>query len=583
MTEDNKEAITKNDEIKKAPSLERAKHKSKVSLICLLASMPFALILFLSSFLSFLPRLSEIISPELLSQIESFMPYASTSTLVSATAMILLQFPIFRYGLANLFHGYPNTNSLISLSTLGAFVYSVAAILLTDPDLFIGLPSTWFTPFALTLLLAGFGRHVEARARVNSLIASEKSNALSNDERPFISPRESTISGHAAVFAMTISVIVGTIWFAIDGISTGASIFLAVLIACCPASVALVEAPLTWLVIEKAKDIGIIIRSQPAIDTAASVDKIVLGKSGVLTMGQPRITDIVPEGITTGTFLGLAAAAESDSIHPYAKAIKERASIQRARKPRVAAFTEIPGVGVETMSNGRAIRVGQADWIKAQKVYVSADILTKADQLAERGKSVVVVSNGNEAKGLIAFEDDIAPDAMKTISDIKALGIEPVMLTGDTLRTAKSIAKKIGINEVIKANGNDEKSKAIASLKDKGYVVVLYDNTSVNQDGSDLFIASSSSDQKSRENAPIYFSVDDISSLTAVLRLCRNAVNAIKQNFIWTFFGALLAVLAAVGILYVFGGPLLSPSMALASSIPGFIASIVNTIRYAKS
>ncbi len=568
-------------------TVESAQRKAKIALSCFIVSIPFALFLLFSALLSFLPRLAEIFPEMPMDKAEAFMPLATTMTIVSAVIMMVLHFPIYRHGIINLKRGFPNTNSLIALSTLASFIYGTSSLMLTDSDIVKGMPTSWFAPFALTLLFTGLGRYIEARAHIVSLTERRNAHALGDDEPPFVAPNEPTISGYGAVFAMTISVIVGAIWFAVSGVSDAASIFLAVLIACCPVAISLVESPILLMAIEKARDLGIVIRNQDTVNDLANIDVIVLGKGDILTEGKPQITDAVPEGITMNTFMGLAAAAESGSHHPYAAAITERAIRIHAREPRVAAFTEIPSIGVEIMSNGRPIRIGQSEWVKAQRVYISADLLTRADQLMEKGKSVVFVSNGYDAKGIIAFENIIREDAKETIAALKEMNIEPVLITGDATRTAKAIAKKLGITNVLSELHGDDVAEAIEKLKQDGKkTVALYDklkSKTLSKSVADIVIAPTSAEENDRYDAPVVMTSTELSTLPKLIKIATNATNAVRKNFIWAFGGALFAVLAAVGILYVFGGPLLAPSMVIASSLPGFIASMINIVRYKRS
>ena len=182
----------------------------------------------------------------------------------------------------------------------------------------------------------------------------------------------------------------------------------------------------------KAQHSGLLVRDEATWETAADINTIVIGKTGFLTVGTPRITDLVGEGLTDDTLIGLAASAEAKSYHPLAEAIANRAIQVRARLQRLAAANEIPGVGVETLINGTAVRVGKRRWLEEEHIYISAGLLTKADQFEERGKTVLFVSSGRSAKGIIAFEDEVRPEIPAMLKALKTMGIQIVLLTGDS-------------------------------------------------------------------------------------------------------------------------------------------------------
>lgn len=506
--------------------------------------------------------------------------YASAAV---ALFLMMLNLPLYHRGLSRILRGVPNTDSLVAVSTLAAFGYSVTALCLTDPDLVGGGPATYFLPLSLTLTLTTMGEYALRRAQRNGFEALAKLNALSPDPSPLPpSSAHATVPGHIALLAIFIAIAAGLLWMGLDSFAVGATVFFTVLIAACPLSIGLVEAVGMSAAMNKAQHSGLLVRDEATWETAADINTVVIGKTGFLTAGTPRITDLVGEGLTDDTLIGLAASAEAKSYHPLAETIANRAIQVRARLQRLAAANEIPGVGVETLINGTAVRVGKRRWLEEEHIYISAGLLTKADQFEERGKTVLFVSSGRSAKGIIAFEDEVRPEMPAMLKALKTMGIQIVLLTGDSHRTAKTFARELDIPEIRADIPTAEKAKELQILQARGLTVAFFDRA-ITDDAArqaDLSVtltaAFSSSSEKS---ATLFFASKNFMALPRFLALSRRMMTVLRQNYIWSFAGTLLALPAATGLLYSFGGPLFTPLMALSASLPGLFAIFINAFR----
>lgn len=195
-----------------------------------------------------------------------------------------------------------------------------------------------------------------------------------------------------------------------------------------------------------------------AIEALAKTNAIVFGRSEVLTEGRPFLANILIGGLTEDGLLSLAAAAENGSDHPLGKAIMATAVQRRLRLPRVSAIAAVPGKGVEAISNGRPIRVGKLTWLEEEGVKVNAAILTQADQAAAKGKEVVYVATGDDAKGAIVFTDELRPETLRFLQMVEEAGIHPILLTGEGKTTTKRLARDARLN-AFRAN-LDAKDKA---------------------------------------------------------------------------------------------------------------------------
>lgn len=520
-----------------------------------------------AAFLSLLP-------PEIFSRTGSYINGALSFLI------IILNAPLYRQGLSHLWRAIPNVQSFISLSTLAAFIYSVAALLLTDPDLVSHAPATYFLPLAITLTLTAMSDYIIATANKANMLALKEINAFSHAPTPPLT--KATTTGHIALLSCLLALFSGLIWASVESLSVGITVFFTILIASCPGSIALAETLNLWSVTKNAHRHGIIIRGKSAIETAADVNAVAFSKTGILTYGQPHITDVASEGLTAGTLIGLAASAEADSYHPLAEALANRAIRERAHLQRLAAFNELPGNGVESLLNGTLVRVGNRRWLEAEHIHINATLITKADQLEERGKTVLFVSGGNSVKGLIAFEDEVRSEIPSFLNALNNMSIKTILLTGDSPRTAKIFARELQISEVHAGIPNKEKPKELQLLQAHGCIVALLDNgrndaTIAKQ--ADLAIISASGKEENKLAAGFILIQPELSSVPHVLSLCRQAMTFTRQNYIWTFSGTLLALPAATGLLYSFGGPLFTPSLAILATVPGVFSSVINALR----
>lgn len=215
-----------------------------------------------------------------------------------------------------------------------------------------------------------------------------------------------------------------------------------------------------------------------AIEVLANTDAVVFGRSEVLTEGRPFLANIITGSLTEDALLSLAAAAENGSDHPLGKVIMAAAVQRRLRLPRVSAMAAVPGKGVEAISNGRPIRVGRLAWLEEEGVKVNAAILTQADQAAAKGKEVVYVATGDEAKGAIVFNDDLRPETLRFLQVVEEAGIHPILLTSEGKTTTKRLARDARLNAFRANLDATDKATEIRRIQSLGQTVTaLLGNT----------------------------------------------------------------------------------------------------------
>ena len=599
------------------------------ALIRLLLSLPLLAALFCSAALSSMYDWSRLYAPnwtETFAFLEKNHVYFEC---VSAFLLAVVHYPIYLRGIAQIRSRRPGAEAMIAVSTGIAFLFGVLPIFLdwtatwfAQNPLYASTMSALFTfeawahapldsVFPSFFHLIGFWTLFFAlgdffRARASVLLArAEKSGTPMREEEIF--KNLVPISNYAAMTALLIAFLCGLIWLLL-GVSLPFTIsfFLFVLLSAAPCSLPLAEAVPIWVGSALLTEYGVSMRSFRAIETSAMSDTLVLGKPDILTEGEPQITDLVPEGITMTAFMSLAAAAESGSRHPIAKAISEHAIRLRAKYGRIAAFNESPGEGAEVLMNGAPIRVGRKDWIESQGVRISANLLTKDDQLAEKGKTILYVSNGRNAKGIIAYEYDLNTETSETVCALAKQGVETILMIGEGARTAKSVAKRLGVPNFRHSIRAVDLVREIQLLQAHGKNVALFanlpeDSPAIKQadcpilpqlgtnespmpvNGTtvpgNVIDAEPISKQKPASALPALV-VKKLTALPDAHALLKKIHSTARQNTIGAFLGPLLALPISSGLFVTLGGPIFpAPWIVALAAIPGLLAAIANAVR----
>ncbi|MBQ1914837.1 MAG: cation-translocating P-type ATPase [Selenomonadaceae bacterium] len=400
-------------------------------------------------------------------------------------------------------------------------------------------------------------------------------------------------------------------WF-ITGLSpiATAAVFIAIFFAGCPLPYVLAGIFPIYHAAKLAAKQEIQLKSSKALHELQYIDTLVLNKNGTITEGHPYISDIVPEGMSQSSLLALAASAERDSVHPIGKTLYNAAISRRLRLQRISACNEIPGYGVEAIVNGKTVRVGRLKWLKEEDIDISAELLTKNDQLAYHGKMPVFVSNGKYARGIIALEDAIPKNITAAIHLLQKFGLRVVMLTGDSQRTASAIQKATDIDDARADLSPMEKAREIQLMRARGASIAMAGSLGTDQLAfaeADLAIKlipqkdtepprnrvevidPEEDDETQKEDAPPPPSETALQpdivlqgglhALIPAIKLARSARNIIHQNRMISYLAWLLLLPPAMGLLTVFGGPFLNPDIAFGGFLVASILTLLNTFR----
>ena len=374
----------------------------------------------------------------------------------------------------------------------------------------------------------------------------------------------------------------GWYFLASESLSFSLSIFIAVLVIACPCALGLATPTAIMVGTGKGAENGILIKSGQALEAAYQLDTIVLDKTGTITVGKPSLTDLLPlSAFNRSDLLRLIASAEQHSEHPLAQAILEAAKEEGLDLLPVSHFEAIVGRGLAAQVEGKHLLVGNESLMKEKNIDSSA-FQEQLLELSQEGKTAMFVAIDGQLVGILAVADEMKSSSLKAVQELQSMGLEVIMLTGDREETAKAIAQKAGIQKVIAGVLPDGKATAIKGLQeaDKKLAMVgdgINDAPALVQ--ADVGIAIGSGADVAIESADVVLMHSDLQDVVKAIKLSQATIRNIKENLFWAFAYNTLGIPIAMGLLHLFGGPLLTPMLAgLAMSLSS-VSVVVNALR----
>lgn len=326
---------------------------------------------------------------------------------------------------------------------------------------------------------------------------------------------------------------------------------------------------------------GILFKTAVSLEEAGKVEIVALDKTGTITSGEPKVTDLLPaEGSTEGELLKLAYALEKKSEHPLAKAILQKAEEEQLSAEEVSDFQALPGNGLSAKLAGAELIGGSMKFI-GSRVKVPAGLSRQAEALAESGKTPLLFAKEGRLAGIIAVADVMKEDSPQAVKELQGMGIRVVMLTGDNERTAKAIGAQAGVDEVIAGVLPDGKESVIRSLKEQGKVAMVGDgiNDAPALTRADIGIAIGAGTDIAIDAADVVLMKSKLSDVPAAVRLSRATLRNIHENLFWAFFYNVIGIPLAAGIwIPVFGWKLNPMFGAAAMSLSSFCV-VSNALR----
>jgi len=401
------------------------------------------------------------------------------------------------------------------------------------------------------------------------------------------------VSGYFVPAVLIIATAAFIIWYLLGmGFIFSLTIFIAVLIIACPCAMGLATPTAIMVGVGKGAENGILIKSGEALETAHKLQAIVFDKTGTLTKGEPEVTDIFPVkslgdnpskgkkktvALSEDELLRLAAIAEKNSEHPLGEAIVRKAHERGLEVEDPEFFNAVPGHGVEVKYKRRTVLLGNRKFMEDRNVDVSV-LEEQMEALEENGKTAMLVAVDGKAAGVIAVADTLKENSMEAVKTLKRMGLEVVMLTGDNERTAKAIARQVGVDRVLAEVLPGDKASEIRRLQEEGKVVAMVGdgiNDAPALAQADIGIAVGSGTDVALEAGDIVLVKNDLRDVVISIQLSRATLAKIKQGLFWAFAYNTVLISVAAGILYPFG-ILLEPVFAAAAMAFSSVSVVTN-------
>ena len=390
------------------------------------------------------------------------------------------------------------------------------------------------------------------------------------------------VSGVFVPIVITIAIITTIIWLLV-GQTFGFALArgISVLVISCPCALGLATPVAIMVGNGKGAKNGILFKTAVSLEETGKVHVVALDKTGTITLGEPRVTDVLPaEGFDEAALLSLAYSLEEKSEHPLAKAIVLEAASRQLSLQEVTDFKAMPGNGLTAVLNGEKLLGGNLAF--AQKhAAVSADVQKQAEALAEQGKTPLFFLKGNQLAGTIAVADAIKPESPEAIRQLQGMGIHVVMLTGDNERTAKAVGKLAGVDEVIAGVLPDGKEAVIRRLKRKGKVAMVGDgiNDAPALTRADIGIAIGAGTDIAIDTADVVLMNSKLTDVPAAIRLSRATLRNIHENLFWAFIYNIIGIPLAAGLFIPLFGWQFNPMFGAAAMSLSSFCVVSNALR----
>ena len=369
-------------------------------------------------------------------------------------------------------------------------------------------------------------------------------------------------SGKDAVFALTI--------------------FISVLVIACPCALGLATPTAIMVGTGKGAEYGVLIKSGTALETAHKIQTVVFDKTGTITEGKPKVTDVLAaNGVSEEYLLQIAASGEKASEHSLGEAIVRAAEEKGLEFKKIQGFKAIPGHGIQVKIDNDKILLGNKKLMEGSNISLS-DLQETSDRLSEEGKTPMYIALEERILGIIAVADTVKENSKKAIEKLHNMGIEVLMITGDNKRTAEAIAKQVGIDGILAEVLPKDKANEVKKLQAEGKKVAMVGdgiNDAPALAQADIGIAIGSGTDVAMESADIVLMRSDLMDVPTAIELSKKTIMNIKQNLFWAFGYNTLGIPVAMGVLYLFGGPLLNPIIAALAMSFSSVSVLTNALR----
>ncbi len=362
------------------------------------------------------------------------------------------------------------------------------------------------------------------------------------------------------------------------------TIFVSVLVIACPCALGLATPTAIMIATGQGAKNGILIKGGDVLEKTQKINTAVFDKTGTITQGIPAVTDIYTINSNENELLLYTASAEKSSEHPIGESIVREAEKRNLKLYDTTDFEAVSGMGIRTTINNKKVIIGNMRITQSDRIDISS-VKSQFNKLSNEGKTVIICAVDGIAKGVIAISDEIRKSSKSAIESLKANEIDTVMLTGDNKQTALAIAQKAGISKVVYELLPKDKVSEIKNLQQDGKIVAMIGdgiNDAPALAQADIGIAVGSGTDIAMESADIVLMKDGIDGVDTAIRLSRATIKNIKQNLFWAFGYNILGIPIAMGLLHIFGGPLLNPMICAACMSFSSVSVLSNALRLRK-
>ena len=392
------------------------------------------------------------------------------------------------------------------------------------------------------------------------------------------------VSGVFVPIVIALALVSGLAWYFLGQESWvfALTITISVLVIACPCALGLATPTAIMVGTGKVAENGILLKSGEALEEANHVNMVVFDKTGTITNGTPVVTDVVTADSTDAdALIRLAASLEVASEHPLGEAIVAKAKEQGAAFDEVTNFEAIPGFGIKGHVGETLVFLGNEKWMR-ENGLANVEMNDKANHFAEQGKTPLYIGYNDAVQGLIVVADTVKESSARAIQTLHEMGIQVAMMTGDHERTAQAIAAEVGIDRVFSEVLPQDKANYVSKLQEEGYIVAMVGdgiNDAPALAQAQVGIAIGTGTDVAIESADAVLMKSDLMDVPAMLKLSRATIRNIKENLFWAFAYNVIGIPFAMGVLHLFGGPLLNPMIAGAAMSFSSVSVVLNALR----
>ena len=392
------------------------------------------------------------------------------------------------------------------------------------------------------------------------------------------------VSGVFVPIVIVLALVSGLAWYFLGQESWvfALTITISVLVIACPCALGLATPTAIMVGTGKGAENGILLKSGEALEEANHVNMVVFDKTGTITNGTPVVTDVVTaDNADADVLIRLAASLEVASEHPLGEAIVAKAKEQGAAFDEVTNFEAIPGFGIKGHVGETLVFLGNEKWMRENDL-ANVEMNEKANRFAEQGKTPLYIGYNDAVQGLIVVADTVKESSARAIQTLHEMGIQVAMMTGDHERTAQAIAAEVGIDRVFSEVLPQDKANYVSKLQEEGYIVAMVGdgiNDAPALAQAQVGIAIGTGTDVAIESADAVLMKSDLMDVPAMLKLSRATIRNIKENLFWAFAYNVIGIPFAMGVLHLFGGPLLNPMIAGAAMSFSSVSVVLNALR----